>query len=146
MEIVPGVSSMFAAAAALKTQLTLKGVSDTLLVTRPAGATLESDKIAELSSRGESLVIFLGTDKLEDIMNKVTCPRDTPAAVVYHASWPDQKIVRGTVDDIAGKAKEAGIEKTALDPDRRHRRPGTAVQELGAVFMSDVVVIGFAGD
>jgi precorrin-4/cobalt-precorrin-4 C11-methyltransferase len=128
VEIIPGVSSMFAAAAALKTQLTLKGVSDTLIVTRPAGATLESDKIAELSSRGESLVIFLGTDKLEDIMKKVTCPRDTPAAVVYHASWPDQKIVRGTVEDIAGKAREAGIEKTALiliggivDPEPRYK-------------------------
>ncbi|MGD0818645.1 MAG: cobalt-precorrin-4/precorrin-4 C(11)-methyltransferase [Methanomassiliicoccales archaeon] len=128
VEIVPGVSSMFAAAAALKTQLTLKGVSDTLLVTRPAGATLESDKIAELSSRGESLVIFLGTDKMEDIMNKVTCPRDTPAAVVYHASWPDQKVVRGTVADICCKAREAGIEKTALiliggivDPEPRYK-------------------------
>jgi precorrin-4/cobalt-precorrin-4 C11-methyltransferase len=128
VEIVPGVSSMFAAAAALKTQLTLKGVSDTLIITRPAGATLESDKIAELSGRGESLVIFLGTDKMEDIMKKVTCPRDTPAAVVYHASWPDQKVVRGTVEDICGKAREAGIEKTALiliggvvDPEPRYQ-------------------------
>ena len=61
-------------------------------------------------------------------MNKVTCPRDTPAAVVYHASWPDQKIVRGTVEDIAGKARDAGIEKTALiliggvvDPEPRYK-------------------------
>ncbi|HEY3419569.1 MAG TPA: cobalt-precorrin-4/precorrin-4 C(11)-methyltransferase [Methanomassiliicoccales archaeon] len=128
VEIVPGVSSMFAAAAALKTQLTLKGVSDTLIVTRPAGATLESDKIAELSGRGESLVIFLGTDKMEDIMDKVTCPKDTPAAVVYHASWPDQKVVKGTVGDICSKAREAGIEKTALiliggivDPEQRYK-------------------------
>ncbi len=128
VEIVPGVSSMFAAAAALKTQLTLKGVSDTLIITRPAGATLESDKIAELSGRGESLVIFLGTDKMEDIMKKVTCPQDTPAAVVYHASWPDQKVVRGTVADICGKARDAGIEKTALiliggvvDPEKRYQ-------------------------
>ncbi len=128
VEIVPGVSSMFAAAAALKTQLTLKGVSDTLIVTRPAGATLESDKIAELSSRGESLVIFLGTDKMEDIMEKVMCPRNTPAAIVYHASWPDQKVVKGTVGDICQKAREAGIEKTALiliggivDPESRYQ-------------------------
>jgi precorrin-4/cobalt-precorrin-4 C11-methyltransferase len=128
VEIVPGVSSMFAAAAALKTQLTLKGVSDTLIVTRPAGATLETDKIAELSNRGESLVIFLGTEKLADIMKKVTCPRDTPAAIVYHASWPDQKVVKGTVEDLARKAREAGIEKTALiliggivDPETRYK-------------------------
>jgi precorrin-4/cobalt-precorrin-4 C11-methyltransferase len=127
VEIVPGVSSMFAAAAALQTQLTLKGVSDTLIVTRPAGATLEEDKIAELSSRGESLVIFLGTDKMEDIMKKVTCSRDTPAAIVYHASWPDQKVVKGTVGDICAKARAAGIEKTALiliggivDPESRY--------------------------
>jgi precorrin-4/cobalt-precorrin-4 C11-methyltransferase len=113
-DIVPGVSSMFAASAALKTQLTLKGVSDTLIITRPAGETLEEDQIAELSRHGASMVIFLGTDKLEDIMRRVEYPPETPAAVVYHASWPDQKIVKGTVQDIAAKAKEAGIEKTAL--------------------------------
>jgi precorrin-4/cobalt-precorrin-4 C11-methyltransferase len=113
-DIVPGVSSMFAASAALKTQLTLKGVSDTLIITRPAGETLEEDKIAELSRHGASMVIFLGTDKLEDIMHRVEYPPETPAAVVYHASWPDQKIVKGTVQDIVAKAKEAGIEKTAL--------------------------------
>jgi precorrin-4/cobalt-precorrin-4 C11-methyltransferase len=114
VDIVPGVSSMFAASAALHTQLTLKGVSDTLIITRPAGETLDQDKIPELSRHGASMVIFLGTDKLEDIMRRVEYPPDTPAAVVYHASWPDQKIVRGTVTDIAAKAKEAGIEKTAL--------------------------------
>ena len=60
------------------------------------------------------MVIFLGTEKLEEITGKLACPPDTPAAVVYHASWPDQKIVRGTVADIAAKAREAGIEHTAL--------------------------------
>jgi precorrin-4/cobalt-precorrin-4 C11-methyltransferase len=65
---------------------------------------------------------------MEDIMKKVTCPQDTPAAVVYHASWPDQKVVRGTVADICGRAREAGIEKTALiliggvvDPEKRYQ-------------------------
>lgn len=114
VDIVPGVSSMFAASAALQTQLTLKGVSDTVIITRPAGATLEKDLIPELSRLGTSLVIFLGTDKLESITSRLECPRDTPAAVVYHASWPDQKIVRGTVEDIAARAKKAGIERTAL--------------------------------
>lgn len=114
VEVVPGVSSMFAAAAALQTQLTLKGVSDTVIITRPAGATLEKDLIPELSRLQTSLVIFLGTDKLEDITKRLECPRDTPAAVVYHASWPDQVIVKGTVEDIAVKAKAAGIERTAL--------------------------------
>jgi precorrin-4/cobalt-precorrin-4 C11-methyltransferase len=114
VEIVPGVSSLFAAAAALGTQLTLRGVSESLIVTRPAGKTLAHDQIKELSSLNTTMVIFLGTEKLEEITKKLVCPQDTPAAVVYHASWSDQKIVRGTVADIAQKAKEQGIEHTAL--------------------------------
>jgi len=114
VEIVPGVSSLFAAAAALRTQLTLRGVSESLIITRPAGKTLEHDQIQELSRYGTTMVIFLGTEKLGEITKKLACPPDTPAAVVYHASWPDQKIVRGTVGDIAGKAQENGIEHTAL--------------------------------
>jgi precorrin-4/cobalt-precorrin-4 C11-methyltransferase len=114
VEIVPGVSSLFAAAAALKTQLTLRGVSDSLIVTRPAGKTLEEDQIEEFSRLKTTMVIFLGTEKLEVITGKLACPGETPAAVVYHASWPDQKIVRGTVATIAGLARQAGIEHTAL--------------------------------
>jgi precorrin-4/cobalt-precorrin-4 C11-methyltransferase len=112
--IVPGVSSLFASAAALGTQLTLRGVSESLIITRPAGKTLDQDQIPELSCHGTTMVIFLGTEKLGEITRKLACPADTPAAVVYHASWPDQKIVRGTVGDIAGKAQENGIEHTAL--------------------------------
>jgi precorrin-4/cobalt-precorrin-4 C11-methyltransferase len=113
-EIVPGVSSLFGAAAALNTQLTLRGVSESVIITRPAGATLEEDRIAEFSRIGETLVIFLGTEKLRDIMARVECPQDTPVAVVYHATWDDQKIVKGTVADIADTADAAGISKTAL--------------------------------
>ncbi len=72
------------------------------------------------------MVIFLGTEKLAEITKKLTCPEDTPAAVIYHASWPDQKIVRGTIADIAQKAQDEGIEHTALlivggvvDPQRK---------------------------
>jgi precorrin-4/cobalt-precorrin-4 C11-methyltransferase len=114
VEIIPGVSSLFAAAAALGTQLTLRGVSETLIVTRPAGKTLSHDQIAELSALGSTMVIFLGTEKLGEITKKLSCSHDTPAAVVYHASWPDQKIVRGTIADIAQKVQDAGIEHTAL--------------------------------
>ncbi len=113
-EIVPGVSSLFAAAAALKTQFTLRDVSENLIVARPAGATLETDQIRELSRHGSTMVVFLGTEKMEEVLAKVEYPPETPAAVVYHASWPDQKIVRGTVADIAEKARSAGIERTAL--------------------------------
>ncbi len=60
------------------------------------------------------MVFFLGTEKLAEIVGKLRCPPDTPAAVVYHASWPDQKVVVGQVGDIVQKAEEAGISKTAL--------------------------------
>lgn len=114
VEIVPGVSSLFAAAAALGSQLTLRGVSESLIVTRPAGKTLDHDQIREFSSLGTTMVVFLGTEKLGEITRKLACPPDTPAAVVYHASWPDQKIVRGTVADIAAQARDEGIDHTAL--------------------------------
>ena len=114
VEVVPGVSSLFAAAAALGTQLTLRGISESLIVTRPAGKTLEHDQIEELSRLGATMVVFLGTEKLAEITKKLACPATTPAAVIFHASWPDQKIVRGTVADIAQKAKDEGIDHTAL--------------------------------
>ncbi len=113
-EVVPGVSSLFAAAAALRTQFTLGGVAETVIITRPAGATLGEDEIETLSTHKATMVFFLGTAHLEDITARVRCPPGTPAAVVYHASWADQKIVRGTVADIAARARDAGIEKTAL--------------------------------
>ncbi len=114
VEIIPGVSSLFAAAAALKTQFTLRDVSESLIITRPAGATLAEDLIPEFSRLGQTMVIFLGTEHMEDILARVECPSDTPAVIVYHASWPDQKIIRGTVADIAEAARAAGIERTAL--------------------------------
>ncbi|MFA5001349.1 MAG: precorrin-4 C(11)-methyltransferase [Methanolinea sp.] len=113
-EVVPGVSSLFAAAAALRTQLTLGGVAESVIITRPAGATLDRDEIETLSAHRATMVFFLGTGHLEDITSRLRCPPETPAAVVFHASWPDQKIVKGTVSDIARHAREAGIEKTAL--------------------------------
>jgi len=113
-EVIPGVSSLFAAAAALSTQLTLGGVSDTLIVTRPAGKTLSRDEIHELSAHTATMVFFLGADRIEEIVLKLQYPPSTPAAVIYHASWPDQEIVRGTLADIAGKASEAGITRSAL--------------------------------
>ncbi len=114
VEIVPGVSSLFASAAALKTQLTLKGVSESLIVTRPAGTTLEKDELAALSRHNTTMAIFLGIDKIKDIVDNLDRPGDTPVAVVYHASWPDEKVLQGTLDDIAEKVEAAGISKSAL--------------------------------
>lgn len=114
VQIVPGVSSVFAAAAALTTEYTPRGVSETLIITRPAGKTLERDYIAELSQYPATLAFFLGSEHFAGITAKLACPKDTPAAVIYHASWPDQRIIRGTVGDIAAKAQEAGITRSAL--------------------------------
>ena len=114
VEVVPGVSSLFAAAAALKTQLTLKGVSESLIVTRPAGTTLEKDELAALSRHGTTLAIFLGIDKIREVASSLQLPGNTPVAVVYHASWPDELVLLGSLDDIAAKVEAAGISKSAL--------------------------------
>lgn len=114
IEIIPGVTSLFASAAALKTQLTLNGITETLIITRPAGETLEKDSIKELSRHNATMAIYLGTHKLRKIMSEVAYPPDTPAAVVYHASWEDELIIRGTVGDIADKAEALGIDRSAM--------------------------------
>lgn len=114
VRIVPGVSSVFAAAAALGTEFTLSGVSETLIITRPAGKTLEKDYIPELSQYPATMAFFLGSGHFADITKKLACPQDTPAAVIFHASWPDQQVITGTVADIAQKAQDAGITRSAL--------------------------------
>ena len=114
VEIIPGVTSLFAAAAALKTQLTINGITETLIITRPAGTTLEKDSIRELSRHNATMAIYLGTDKLRSITESVEYPRETPAAVVYHASWEDELVIIGTVGDIADKVEAQGIERSAM--------------------------------
>jgi precorrin-4/cobalt-precorrin-4 C11-methyltransferase len=114
VRIVPGVSSVFAAAAALMTEFTPRGVSDTLIITRPAGKTLDRDYIAELSRFPATMAFFLGSGDFSGITRKLSCSPDTPAVVIYHASWPDQRIITGTVADIAEKAEDAGITRSAL--------------------------------
>ena len=114
VEVVPGVSSIFAASAALKTQLTLKGISESLIITRPAGNTLDEDEIAALSKHGATLAIFLGVDRIGEVMRSLLVPAETPVAVVYRASWPDEKVIFGTVDDIAEKVKRSNITRSAI--------------------------------
>ena len=114
VERVPGVSSVFAVASSLNTQLTLNGVSDSLIITRPAGKTLGEDKIPALSRHGETMAIFLGTQKIEQIMEKLECPSDTPVAVIYHASWDDEQVIYGNVETIAQKVKKEGIQRSAM--------------------------------
>ena len=114
VKIIPGVTSLFASAATLKKQLTLNGITETLIITRPAGATLEKDSLPELSRHNATMAIYLGTHKLREITGKVAYPPDTPAAVVYHASWDDEKVVLGTVGDIADKVEALGINRSAM--------------------------------
>jgi len=114
VEVVPGVSSLFAASAALKTQLTLKGVSESLIITRPAGKTLEKDELAPLSRHGATMAIFLGADRIREVVGRLEMDPSTPVAVIYHASWPDEAIITGSLQDIAGKVEAAGIRRSAL--------------------------------
>jgi precorrin-4/cobalt-precorrin-4 C11-methyltransferase len=114
IEIIPGVTSLFAAAAALRTQLTLNGITETLIITRPAGATLEKDSLRELSHHNATMAIYLGTHKLREITKQVAYPEKTPAAVVYHASWDDEKVIIGTVGDIADRVEALRIDRSAM--------------------------------
>lgn len=117
-EIVPGVSSLFATAAALETELTLPEVSQTVIITRPEGRTPKPDReaIAKLAEHRATMCIFLGVHMIREVAEelKTHYPPETPVAVVQKASWPDEKVVRGTLADIAGKVKDSGIEKTAI--------------------------------
>ena len=116
-EIVPGVSSMSAAAAALQTEYTLPGVSQTVIVSRMAGRTPVPDReqIRSLARHQSTMVLFLSVSMLPDLCRELMeggYRPDTPAAVVYRASWPDQAIIRGTLSDLPQKA--SAVRKTAL--------------------------------
>lgn len=118
-EVVPGVSSFLAAAAALKREYTLPGVSQTVILTRMEGRTPVpgTETIESLASHQATMVVFLSVGQMEELCRRLITggyASDTPAAVVYKASWEDQKIVTGTLADIAQKVKAAGIRKTAL--------------------------------
>lgn len=118
-DIIPGVSSFLAAAAALKKEYTLPGVTQTVILTRMEGRTPvpKSEKIQRLAAHGATMVVFLSVSMLPQLVERLKeggYTPDTPAAVVYKASWPEEEIVRGTLENIAGKVEEAGIRKTAL--------------------------------
>lgn len=115
----PGVSSFCGAAAALNAEYTLPEVSQSVIITRLAGRTPvpEAENLAGLASHGASLVLFLSTGMLEraqEELLKGAYTADTPAAIVYKATWPEEKTVRCTVGTLAQTARENGIRKTAL--------------------------------
>jgi precorrin-4/cobalt-precorrin-4 C11-methyltransferase len=117
-EVVPGVSSFSAAAAALNAEYTLPGQSQTLILTRRKGRTPvpDSESLRALAVHNSSLAIFLSVGVIEDVVHELleSYTPQTPAAVVQKASWPEQKIVTGTLETIAGDVRAAGIVKTAL--------------------------------
>jgi precorrin-4/cobalt-precorrin-4 C11-methyltransferase len=126
--IIPGVSSVFAAAATLNTELTLPEVSQTVIITRPAGRTPvpPGEDLEELAVHGSTMCIFLGVHMIGDVAEKLMThyPPDTPVAVVKRASWPDEEVVRGTLSDIAERVRAAGISKTAMIIVGRVLEPG----------------------
>ena len=117
--VVPGVSSVFAAAAALRTELTYPGLAQSLVLTRtpgrtpmPAGETCEA-----FAGTGATLAFFLSAGKLDELAARLVSAGkspDTAAAVVYRATWPDEKIIRGTLSTIAAEAARAGIGRQVL--------------------------------
>ena len=118
-DICPGVSSFCGAAAALRAEYTLPDVSQTVIITRMAGRTPvpEKESIAALAGHNATMVIFLSTGLLKELSAELIrggYKPDTPAAIVYKASWADQKVCRCTVKDLAQTAADNGITKTAL--------------------------------
>jgi len=117
-EVVPGVSSFQASAAALRTELTAPEISQTIILTRTSGRTPmpEPQELEALARTQSTLCIFLSIHNMRDVADRLAqwYGSDCPAAVVYRASWPDQRIFRGTLADIAEKTAASGIKKTAM--------------------------------
>lgn len=117
--VCPGVSSFCGAAAALGMEYTLPDITQSVVITRMAGRTPvpERESIASFASHGATMVVFLSTGmlkKLSEELMKGGYQADTPAAIVYKATWPDEKVVRCTVATLAASAEREQITKTAL--------------------------------
>ena len=119
-DVVPGVSSFCGAAAALNAEYTLPNVSQSVLITRMEGRTPvpDGEKLRKMASHGCTLVLFLSTSLLDGAVEELLAggayTEDTPAAIVYKATWPDQKVWRCTIGTLAETAREAGVKNTAL--------------------------------
>lgn len=118
-EVIPGVSSFLATAAALKREYTLPDVSQTVIITRLEGRTPvpEKEKLALLASHNATMCIFLSVHMIDSVMKELVdggYQQDTPVAIVQKASWPDQKIFKGTIDTIGKMIRDAKIDRTAM--------------------------------
>ncbi|MEK6580984.1 MAG: precorrin-4 C(11)-methyltransferase [Nitrospirota bacterium] len=117
-EVIPGVSSAMAGAAILGQELTIPEISQTVIFTRIEGRTPvpEAERLSELSKHKATMVVFLSAGMVEKVRDELLqgYPEDTPVVIIEKASWPEQRIVRGTLKNIAEVVKNAGIKKTAL--------------------------------
>ena len=117
-EIIPGVSSLFGTASVLEAELTIPEVSQSVIITRPAGRTpkKELESIKSFSKHNATMCIFLGISMIDKVVDELLegYSEDTPVAVVKKATWPDQEIIKGSLKDIASKVKKANITKTAM--------------------------------
>ncbi len=116
--VVPGVSSFQAAAAALKTELTVPEIAQTVILSRTSGRTPmpEKQELEHLARTESTLCLFLSVHKLDEVAAELAnyYGEDCPAGVVYRASWPDEQVIQGCLADIANKVENAGIKKTAM--------------------------------
>ena len=117
--VVPGVTSAFAAAAALRQELTLPEVSQTVVITRIEGRTPvpESEQLHAIAALGATMVIYLSVGMVEKVVDQLLLGAytpNTPAAVVCRASWDDEQIIQCTLSDLAEKVQQAGIDRQAL--------------------------------
>ncbi|MGO8746368.1 MAG: precorrin-4 C(11)-methyltransferase [Thermoguttaceae bacterium] len=117
-EVVPGISAFQAAAASLRVELTAPEIAQTIILTRAPGRTPmpQSEDLSRLAQSRATLCIFLSTDRVAELTGMLAehYGPECPAALVYHASWPDEKIIRGTLADIGERIAAAGITRTAL--------------------------------
>lgn len=118
-DVTPGVSSFCASAAAIPAEFTLPGQSQTVIITRMAGRTPvpEKERMSALAAHRASMAIFLSAGLLEELTAELVeggYSPDDPAAIVYKASWPDQKVLRCTVGTLAETARQAGAARTAM--------------------------------
>ena len=118
-EVVPGVSSFLATAAALRQEYTLPDISQTVIVTRNEGRTPvpERESLRSLAAHHATMCIFLSVHMLSDVVKELLAggyEPETPIAIVHKASWPEQKIVRATLETIVDKVKEEQITRTAM--------------------------------
>ena len=117
-EVTPGVSAAFAAAAALNQELTIPEISQTVILTRLGGRTPvpEGEKLSSLASHRATLVIYLSVQRIEEVVVQLKphYPADTPVVIAYRVSWPEQKLIRGTLDNIADKVRAAKVERQAV--------------------------------